>query len=233
MRALFTTRAGGVSGSPHSSLNLGAHVGDEPANVAENRLRVRSLLPAEPVWLNQVHGIKVVMADVVASSAGVVPEADASVTTATKLPCVVLVADCLPVLFCAEDGSCVAAAHAGWRGLHSGVLERTVKAMGVRPAKIIAWLGPAIGPNAFEVGRDVFEAFTSMANDDASAFSLVAGRRDKYLADIYALASLRLKRAGVHGIFGGQFCTVSEPARFFSYRRDGKTGRMAGLVWLD
>ncbi len=232
VKAFFTTRAGGASEYPYASLNLGAHVGDDPLLVAENRSRLRASLPAAPVWLNQVHGVNVVSADSVIATASAAVQADASVTTVQQVPCAVLVADCLPVLFCTEDALCVGAAHAGWRGLYSGVLERTVEAMRVNPAKIMAWLGPAIGPNTFEVGKDVFDAFTSGSTNDAVAFRAIETRRDKYFADIYALARQRLQRAGVQRIFGGQFCTVSESERFFSYRRDGKTGRMAGLVWL-
>ena len=233
VKAFFTTRAGGVSEYPYASLNLGVHVGDDPVHVAENRRRLHELLPAAPVWLNQVHGVNVVSADLVVATASAAVEADASVTAVAQVPCAVLVADCLPVLFCTEDASCVGAAHAGWRGLHKGVLERTVAAMRVDPAKLMAWLGPAIGANTFEVGQDVFDAFTSGSGDDAAAFRVIVNRHDKYFADIYALARWRLQRAGVRRIYGGQFCTVSEPARFFSYRRDGKTGRMAGVVWLE
>ncbi len=225
-------RAGGVSTGVHASLNLGAHVGDVPLHVAENRRRVRELLPAAPVWLNQVHGDNVVEADVHAGLKDRPAEADASVTSARQVPCAVLVADCLPILFCAEDGSRVGAAHAGWRGLQQGVLERTVEAMRVDPAMMMAWMGPAIGANAFEVGQDVFDAFTAASIDDVTAFRPIKDRPGKYLADIYTLARRRLKSVGVQRIFGGQFCTVSEPTRFFSYRRDGQTGRMAGVIWI-
>lgn len=233
VKAFVTTRAGGVSVHPYASMNVGAHVGDAPLNVSENRRRVRELLPSVPAWLNQVHGVDVVRADAVGPSNNTTLHADASVTAESNIPCGVLVADCLPVLFCAEDGSRVGAAHAGWRGLHRGVLERTIEALDTNPAKILAWLGPAIGANAFEVGADVFDAFSSVSGDDASAFRPIADRRDKYFADIYALARRRLQRAGVTRIFGGEFCTVSEEARFFSYRRDGQTGRMAALIWLQ
>lgn len=233
VKAFFTTRGGGASRGAYASLNLGAHVGDEPDLVLQNRLRLRELLPTAPVWLDQVHGVNVLVADAGNTAAGVAPPADASVTALRKVVCAVMVADCLPVLFCTEDGARVGAAHAGWRGLGAGVLESTVAAMDTDPAKVLAWLGPAIGPTAFEVGADVFAAFTAASSVDASAFRAVAGRRDKYFADIYALARARLQRVGVQAIFGGQFCTVSEPARFFSYRRDGKTGRMAGLIWRE
>ena len=233
VKALFTTRVGGVSKGEFASLNLGVHVGDLPGNVTENRRRLGELLPASPIWLNQVHGAGVVAAEAIAASTSVAVEADGSVTTRTKIPCAVLVADCLPVLFCADDGSCVGAAHAGWRGLHRGVLEKTVVAMVISPARILAWLGPAIGPSAFEVGTDVQQAFTSANQQDASAFRPIAGRPEKYLTDIYALARRQLQQLGVSKIFGGNFCTVGEPARFFSYRRDGKTGRMAAVIWID
>ena len=232
VKAFFTTRAGGVSSGAYSSLNLGAHVGDEPQNVAENRRRLYELLPTEPVWLNQVHGVNVVLAEAVLSSDWSIREADGVVTARSEMPCAVMVADCLPVLFCTEDGSRVGAAHAGWRGLASGVLERTVEAMATNPARIIVWLGPAIGADAFEVGANVFDAFSSSPAECVSAFRPIAGRPDKYHADICALARQRLHRAGVHDIYGGQFCTVNDPKRFFSYRRDGKTGRMAGLIWI-
>ena len=233
VKAFFTTRTGGVSTGVHASLNLGAHVGDAPLHVAENRHRVRELLPAAPVWLNQVHGVNVIFADAVGASILPSLAADASVSETKNTVCAVLVADCLPVLFCVDDGSRVGVAHAGWRGLHSGVLERTVSAMGADPAKILAWMGPAIGANAFEVGQDVFDAFTCVSREDADAFRPIRDKADKYLADIYALARRRLQRAGVRKIFGGKFCTVSEKARFFSYRRDGQTGRMAALIWLE
>jgi len=233
IKAFFTTRAGGVSTDAYATLNLGAHVGDAPEDVAENRIRLRTLLPSTPVWLNQVHGSNVFLADQIALTTHGAVEADASVSNQTNVPCAVLVADCLPVLFCAADGSCVGVAHAGWRGLNRGVLEATVAALNVSPANIIAWLGPAIGPGAFEVGADVFDAFTTASPEDASVFQPIAGQRGKYLADIYELARRRLQRAGVQAIFGGKFCTVSEPARFFSYRRDGKTGRMAAVIWRE
>ena len=233
VKALFTTRAGGVSTGPYASLNLGAHVGDDAVDVLENRRRLGELLPVEPAWLNQVHGVNVVLAETVPALDADRLKADGVVTALKHTPCAVLVADCLPVLFCSEDGTNVGAAHAGWRGLQAGVLERTVEAMNASPATLMAWLGPAIGPNAFEVGSDVFDAFTAVSAEDASAFKPIIGKPDRYLADIYALARRRLKRVGVHAIFGGQFCTVTEPTRFFSYRRDGQTGRMTGLIWID
>jgi YfiH family protein len=235
VKALFTTRAGGVSSGIFGSLNLGAHVGDAIADVDENRRRLRVLLPASPVWLNQIHGAEVVDAALNKQTRSAPSSADASFTTQINVPCTVLVADCLPVLFCTADGSCVAAAHAGWRGLQRGILEQTVAAVRVnnQTSNILAWLGPAIGPSSFEVGSDVFKAFTETSPQDAYAFKSAANGSPKYFADIYELARLRLRRAGVAEIFGGQFCTVSDEDRFFSYRRDGKTGRMAAVIWLE
>ncbi len=227
VRALSTTRAGGVSAAPYASLNLGTHVGDDPACVAANRARVRSLLPAEPCWLNQVHGTAVVDA---ATAAGV-PAADAAVSRTPGAVCVVMTADCLPVLLCDRAGTVVGAAHAGWRGLHGGVIEACVAAMQVAPSEIMAWLGPAIGPQAFEVGDEVRAAFVA-ADPGADAAFRPAGAPGKWLADIYLLARRRLAALGVTAIHGGEGCTVAEPARFFSFRRDGATGRMASLIWL-
>ncbi|GLT20829.1 laccase domain protein [Zoogloea oryzae] len=227
VRALSTTRAGGVSVAPYDSLNLGTHVGDAPASVAANRAQVRRIVPSEPAWLNQVHGTAVVDA---ASVAGV-PDADASVSRTPGAVCVVMTADCLPVLLCDRAGTVVGAAHAGWRGLHGGVIEATVAAMQVAPADVIAWLGPAIGPTAFEVGDEVRAAFVA-ADAIADAAFKPAGQPGKWLADIYLLARQRLASLGVTAVYGGDCCTVSESRRFFSYRRDGVTGRMGSLVWL-
>jgi len=228
--AFFTTRHGGVSTGDFASLNLGLHVGDDIDAVAENRRRISDLLPAQPVWLNQVHGTRVAYADDVQAGSAA-PEADASMSGMPATPCAVLVADCLPVLFCDTSGLKVAAAHAGWRGLAAGVLERTVEAMRVPPAKTMAWLGPAIGATAFEVGQDVVDHFTSLSPAAATAFRNIEGKPGKYLADMVELAKQRLRSAGVEQIYGGQFCTVTEPGRFFSYRRDGRTGRMAAVIW--
>ena len=228
VRALSTTRAGGVSLAPYASLNLGAHVGDDPARVAENRARLRRLLPAEPCWLNQVHGSAVVDAAAVAG----LPDADAAFSRKPGAVCVVMTADCLPVLLCDRAGTVVAAAHAGWRGLHGGVVEATVAAMGVAPGELIAWLGPAIGPQAFEVGGEVRAAFVA-ADGRADAAFRPAAQAGKWLADLYLLARQRLAALGVSAVHGGDCCTVGEADRFFSYRRDGVTGRMASLIWLD
>ncbi|MDR0702731.1 MAG: peptidoglycan editing factor PgeF [Azoarcus sp.] len=230
VRALVTTRLGGHSKAPYDSLNLGAHVGDDPAAVAANRALLRRHLPAEPYWLEQVHGTAVALADGGARRAP--PRADAAVARAPGAVCAVMTADCLPVLFCDRDGAAVAAAHAGWRGLAAGVLEAAIAAMAMPPARIIAWLGPAIGPAAFEVGDDVRDAFLAL---DPGACAAFAARETsgKWLADLYALARRRLTRAGVSRIYGGGRCTSTETARFYSYRRDGATGRFASLVWLE
>lgn len=227
VRALSTTRAGGVSVAPYDSLNLGTHVGDDPASVADNRAQVRRIVPSEPAWLNQVHGTAVVDAASVAS----VPDADASVSRTPGSVCVVMTADCLPVLLCDRAGTVVGAAHAGWRGLHGGVIEATVAAMQVAPGDVIAWLGPAIGPTAFEVGDEVRGAFVAVDASADAAFK-PAGQPGKWFADIYLLARQRLAALGVTAVHGGDCCTVSESRRFFSYRRDGVTGRMGTLVWL-
>jgi YfiH family protein len=225
VKSLMTTRESGVSRAPWSSFNLGDHVGDDAAHVAANRARLRQQLPSEPGWLKQVHSAKVVE-----TGAGV-PEADASFTRQAGSVSVVLTADCLPVLFCDRAGSVVAAAHAGWRGLADGVLEATVAAMQVSPGEILAWMGAAIGPQAFEVGDEVRQAFVAQHPGAATAF--IPHVPGKWLADIYQLARIRLQHAGVRAVYGGGRCTFSEPAHFFSYRRDGVTGRMAALIWLE
>lgn len=221
----MTTRAGGVSGAPWASLNLGDHVGDDPVDVAANRARLRQQLPAEPGWLKQVHS-----ATAVEAGAGLL-EADAAFTRRVETVCAVLTADCLPVLFCDRAGSVVAAAHAGWRGLAGGVLEASVAAMQVPPGEIMAWMGAAIGPQAFEVGDDVRQTFIAQHPDAAEAFLQHAP--GKWLADIYQLARIRLNHAGVLAVYGGGRCTFKETGSFFSYRRDGVTGRMASLIWLE
>jgi YfiH family protein len=227
VRALQTTRQGGASLAPWDSFNLGDHVGDAPATVAANRTSLRRCLPGEPVWLNQVHGTFAVDVDFAPDGA----EGDAALARRPGRVCVVMTADCLPVLLCDRHGTVVAAAHAGWRGLLGGVLERTVAAMAVDGADILAWLGPAIGAQCFEVGGEVRAAFVSADPDAAQAF--VPGAAGKWLCDIYLLARQRLQRAGVTAISGGGECTVSDAGRFFSYRRDGVTGRMASLIWLE
>jgi polyphenol oxidase len=224
--ALTTVRTGGCSLPPYDGFNLGDHVGDDPAAVAANRTALRAHSPSEPTWLKQVHGAVVADAD----NPGAPVEADASVAFKPGTVCAVLTADCLPVLFCNRAGTVVAAAHAGWRGLASGVLEATVSAMQAKPGEILAWLGPAIGPQAFEVGDEVREVFVSDLSETRTAFK--PGVHGKWLADIYALARLRLGRAGVDAVFGGGLCTLTDSGRFYSYRRDRTTGRMASLIWI-
>lgn len=229
VQACVTTIAGGVSVGPYASLNLGVHVGDDPAHVAANRQRLRERLGlrAEPVWLRQVHGVDVATLPAAPDAL----TADAAVATRANVACAILTADCLPVLFCDTAGSVVAAAHAGWRGLLDGVLENTVSAMKVPASSVLAWLGPAIGPQAFEVGAEVRAAF--IARDAAASAAFVsADAPGKYLADLYALARLRLRAAGVGRVDGGGLCTYGDRERFYSYRRDGVCGRMASLVWL-
>jgi polyphenol oxidase len=229
VHALITTRAGGVSVGAYASLNPADHVGDEAQAVRRNREIVRTALPSEPHWLKQVHSALVHR---VSGDPKGVPEADAAVSALPNQVCVVLTADCLPVLFCADDGSEIGAAHAGWRGLAAGILERTVEAMSVPGARLLAYLGPAIGPRAFEVGPEVRAEFIAADTQAAAAFQPLPGS-DKYLADLYLLARQRLARVGVTRVYGGDYCTYSEPQRFYSYRRDGATGRMAALIWLD
>ncbi|MEZ5449947.1 MAG: peptidoglycan editing factor PgeF [Thiolinea sp.] len=231
VQAITTTRHGGGSRPPFASLNLGDHVGDDGLQVARNRQRVNEVLrlPTEPLWLEQVHGTEVAAMNV----ADCYPKADAAVALRPRQVCVVMTADCLPVLFCDRQGSKVAAAHAGWRGLCNGVLEQTVARLGGEAAELLAWLGPAIGPAAFEVGEEVRTAF--MAHDPAAAEAFVPGQaRGKWLADIYQLARQRLQACGIPAaaITGGDYCTYSDAQRFFSYRRDGQTGRMGSLIWL-
>ena len=236
VRAAFTLRSGGASAAPWDSLNLGLHVGDDPLSVAHNRRRVAQALslPAEPRWLAQVHGVAVHHAPLEApladALAAVPPTADAAVTRDPGVVLAVMVADCLPVLLTSADGSVLGAAHAGWRGLVAGVIERTVEAMGHDPAGLEAWLGPCIGPRHFEVGEEVREAFLA-AGDAASAFEATPGGR--WLCDLPALAKARLARLGVTRVAGGQWCTVADPVRFFSHRRDRQTGRMAALLWRE
>lgn len=226
VHALQTLRSGGVSQGVWAGWNLGDHVGDDPANVAANRALLRQQLPAEPFWLRQVHGVCTV--DAAASPRD--SEADAAFARQAGVVCVVMTADCLPVLFCDRAGTVVAAAHAGWRGLLDGILESAIVAMGVAPGELLAWLGPAIGPRAFEVGDEVRAAF--VARDTEAALAFVPLRTGKWLADLYALAGLRLRRAGVSALYGGGECSFSDRQRYFSYRREGITGRMASLIWL-
>ena len=228
--AFCTTRVGGISKAPFDSLNLGRYVNDEPLAVSENRARVRTLLPAEPVWLKQVHGTRVWDADL--AHAAEVIEADAAVTTKSNMVLTVMAADCLPVLISDPEGKVIGAAHAGWRGLVDGVLEQTL-AQFPAPNSVMAWLGPAIGPTAFEVGDEVRLAFVVKDAKAGAAFIAVPGKNGKWLADLYQLATLRLAACGITQIYGGGLCTYSDAAQFYSYRRNGQTGRMASCIWID
>lgn len=229
VRGFTTTRVGGVSGGALAEFNLGDHVGDAPQAVTQNRqlLHMQFALPAAPKWLDQVHGATVVDAEATAPT----PQADASFAHTSGVVCAVLTADCLPVLLCDTQGKGVAAAHCGWRGLAAGILPATIAAMGVDASTVMAWLGPAIGPRAFEVGEDVYDAFVTRNPDHARAF--VPGKPGKQYADVYALARRELNGCGVTRISGGDRCTVSESDCFYSYRRDGTTGRMASVIWLE
>lgn len=233
VRALSTTRCGGVSNAPWSSLNLGDHVNDNPGHVSENRRRLieRATLPDAPQWLTQVHGSAVAELSTRHRHSRQPRRADAAYSATPGAICAVMTADCLPVLFADAAGREVAAAHAGWRGLAGGVLEETLARFTAPPDELRAWLGPAIGPAAFEVGADVKTAFTAWSSACETAF--VECGEGRWLADIYELARIRLRKAGLFTISGGGWCTFSDGERFFSYRRDGETGRMATLVWLD
>jgi hypothetical protein len=226
---LSTFRGGGASAAPYASLNLGDHVGDDPEAVAVNRRELASAaaLPAEPVWLEQVHGVNVADLDV----PGPRGAADAAVTRQLRRVCAILTADCLPIVLAAQSGEIVAAAHAGWRGLSAGVIEATVLAMGVSAHTLQVWLGPAIGPDRFEVGAEVREEFLRAQAQAAAAFQRNA--RGRFMADLGLLARLRLARLGISRIYGGGECTYSRPDRYFSHRRDGTTGRQATLVWRE
>ena len=235
--ALITTRAGGVSRGPYGAaprerggMNIGLGSGDDPADVMANRALLRAVLPAEPYWLNQVHGAAVVDAQQLEPSAGA---ADASFTDAPNVVCAVSIADCMPVLLADTSGRCVGVAHAGWRGLASGVIQAIVNAMRARledaGAELLAYLGPAIGPRHFEVGPEVLDAMRTQLPDAESAFAPHAA--GKYLADLFALGQQALAQAGVARIYGGRDCTFSDPMRFYSFRRDRTTGRHAALIW--
>lgn len=228
IRAVSTLREGGVSKGAYDSLNLGLHVGDEPSRVAENRSRLCSELglPGAPQWLTQVHGALAIEA-----GQGGAPMADAAYTRAVGTVCAVMTADCLPILLCRRDGMAVAAVHAGWKGLADGIVEAAIAALGT--ADLIAWLGPAIGPEAFAVGEEVRRVFLSMDAAFAPAFRGIGHLR--YHADIYWLGRQFLVKSGLalDDIYGGGWCTVTQAGDFFSYRRDGITGRMATLIWRD
>lgn len=228
VHAYSTTRQGGVSETPFTALNLGDHVGDNPRAVLRNRVLMREALrlPEEPVWLSQTHSNRVIEAGVACDL-----QADGAWTARSGKVCVVMTADCLPVLLCDRAGSRVAALHAGWRGLAEGILEVGIKALGVPGDALMAWLGPAIGPQAFEVGDEVRAVF--VARDAGATAAFRANRAGHWLADLYALARMRLAACGVTDIYGGERCTFSEQEWFYSYRRDRVTGRSATLIWLE
>lgn len=225
IRSLITTRSGGISTGQYASMNLGDTVGDDPEHVRENRRRLCLHLPSAPRWLQQIHGDAVVEADTVTD----LPLADASFTLKTDIVCAIRVADCLPILLCDRNATSVGAIHAGWRGLCGGVIENTVGSMKVPPDELMAYLGPAIGPGAFEVGEDVYSAFVD--HDARAAAAFRSHKPGKWFADLFLLARQRLNNAGVEAIFGGTLCTYSDPAHFFSHRRDKPGGRMAALIW--
>ena len=227
VQALITTREGGVSHGAYASLNLSTRGGDDPIAVERNLETLRSVLPGDPIWLHQVHGADVVDAE----SALPFTSADAAVARSRHIVCGVMTADCMPVLLAHKKGHAVGVAHAGWRGMAGCVIEATLARMNVPAADTMAYLGPAISQQAFEVGPDVYEAFVNNDNETSAAFAPAAS--GKFHADLYALARRRLARAGVRDVYGGGFCTYTERERFYSYRRDHVTGRMASLIWLD
>jgi YfiH family protein len=230
VRALSTQRRGGVSAAPFESLNLGAHVGDSGEAVGENRRRLCTTagLPAEPVWLSQQHGTNVLDLD---GAHDAPAGADASFTRRPGRVCAILTADCMPVLLASDSGAGVAAAHAGWRGVAAGVIEATVRALALPPQSLLAWLGPAIGPVHFEIGAEVRKELLRADPEAEAAFEQNA--RGRYMANLAALVRRRLKRLGIARIYGGDACTYAAPEEYFSYRRDGRTGRQATLIWLE
>lgn len=228
IKAYTTTRIGGFSCTPYDTLNLATHVNDDPINVEKNRILLREFLhlPDEPLWLTQVHGVEVVQAEL--QQPYVV--ADAAYTREKNIVCAVQTADCLPVLICDRAATCVAAIHAGWKGLAAGIIEETIKTLKILGSDLLVWLGPAIGPQAFEVGEDVYETFITHDSNAALGFKKIDNK--KWLANMYLLAKQRLHQLGVQNIYGGEFCTYTDKERFFSYRRDNMTGRMASLIWI-
>ncbi|QWE21494.1 peptidoglycan editing factor PgeF [Polynucleobacter sp. AP-Kolm-20A-A1] len=238
IHAFVTTRFGGVSNAPYDSLNLGDHVEDDLKSVLTNRALITAHLPSEPIWMAQTHST-IVSTPKSREHGNTSINADAAVSNIPGEVLTILTADCLPILFASKDGAVIGAAHAGWRGLSAGVIENTVADMRKLSSQLLAkdivtWLGPAIGPDSFEVGEDVVRAFEGLDIPmSVSAFSPIAGKSGKYLANIYQLARARLSALGVHAIFGGDRCTVKEEKEFFSYRRDGKTGRFASFIWLS
>jgi purine-nucleoside/S-methyl-5'-thioadenosine phosphorylase / adenosine deaminase len=228
IKAISTTRHGGYSLAPYAQLNLGSHVGDDPHLVEQNHeyITQSANLPEEPRWLDQVHGTTVINSQHWHQDI----KADAVFSQHTDHVCAVMTADCLPILLCNQQGNTVAAIHAGWRGLAAGIIEKTLQTFSCEPSEIMAWLGPSIGPSQFEVGLEVYELF--VANDPIASEAFKIKDPQHYLADIYLLARQRLQENNVEKVFGGDFCTVSDEERFFSYRRDGITGRMASMIWI-
>lgn len=239
IKAMVSTRSGGVSQRPFDSLNLGDHVGDQAVDVLQNRAIFTKTFPAEPIWLKQTHSTIVSTPQSRGSLQRIQINADASVSNIPGEVLVIMTADCLPVLFTNSSGTVIGAAHAGWRGLCAGVLENTVAELlniadDKNPAELMAWFGPAIGPDAFEVGEDVVTAFTdSDFTIPVNAFKPIPNKAGKFLADIYSLARARLEALGVKMVAGGQYCTVRDREQFFSYRRDGETGRFASAIWIS
>jgi polyphenol oxidase len=233
VQAAFTLRTGGVSVAPFDTLNVGMHVGDSPSAVAENRRIVREqlALPGEPAWLEQQHGTHVIDLDSEPTGSGLGLRGDACITRARGRICVIQVADCMPVLFANRSGTAIAAAHAGWRGLAGGVLDATLRALACKPSEVSTWLGPAISQKHFEVGDEVRAAFVSRDASTAGAF--IRNAAGRWQCDLYALARQQLTALGVSSVGGGSFCTFADPQRFFSYRRDGRCGRMAALLWMS
>ncbi|MBU3611799.1 peptidoglycan editing factor PgeF [Polynucleobacter sp. MG-27-Goln-C1] len=239
IKSLSTTRHGGVSKSPFNTLNLGLNAGDDSVDVLHNRSIVRSHLPTEPLWLKQIHGVTVSTPASRKAPSSKPFEADAAVTNIANEVLAILTADCMPVLFASKGGDVIGAAHAGWRGLSGGVLENTLQEMlalspGLSPKDIVVWMGPAIGPTAFEVGEDVLQAFAGQGSTILSkALKPIAESSGKYLANLYLLAQDRLRSLGIEQIDGGDFCTFNDSERFFSYRRDKETGRFASFIWIS
>jgi hypothetical protein len=231
VKALTTTRQGGFSAGPYASFNLSNRVGDEPGMVRHNRTRLREVLnlPADPLWMTQVHGTRVI--DAFDANPG--EEADGCVTGTPNVVCAVLTADCLPILLCDQRGTRIAALHAGWRGLAGGIVEEGLRNLQIPSANVLAWLGPAIGPSAYEVGDEVRQTFLRMDRGLEACFTPVPDRAGHWLADLYGIARRQLRAQGVQSVYGGLRCTLRERDLFFSYRRDGQCGRMASLIWLD
>lgn len=230
IKAISTTRIGGFSLPPFNSNNLGMHVGDNAAHVLANREKLALQLPNPPHWLDQRHTTSVIEITSLAFQSAIAPVADASITKQSNAVCCVMTADCLPILLTDKLGTQVAAIHAGWRGLCDGIIENTVAQFGCPAQDIIAWLGPAIGPHCFEVGQDVFDKFCQHFPADKAFF---VAKGDRYLANLYQLARARMKHLGIKKITGGEYCTYSQSDMFFSYRRDGQTGRMASMIWIN